>query len=178
MLITVGTTYMDTPDAFMPGGPLAPFGRARIGDVWVLKPLAGLLMDKGALPLLGRLGTTQYMPDGFEFQVAPTEYPADMGPPRYIANRADWVIKRAFDGKNTHPGIVCSPDLWAEVVHLAARDHSDVAQRYVSMPRAEIPVLIDGKHLEWVPSWVELSGFIFDGAFEGAGSGMHQMPKA
>ena len=36
------------------------------------------------------------------------------------------------------------------------------------MPKARIPVFIDEKHLEFVESRVELSSFIYDGAFGGA----------
>ena len=37
------------------------------------------------------------------------------------------------------------------------------------MPRAEVPAFVDGHHLEWVPSSIETSLFVFDGAFGGAG---------
>jgi len=45
-----------------------------------------------------------------------------------------------------------------------------VAQRYVSLPRTEVPVFVDEERLEWVTSRVELSTFVFDGAYGGAGA--------
>jgi hypothetical protein len=176
MLVAVGTTFLDDPAALAEGGRLRPLGRARWGDVWVLKPLAGLLMDKGALPLLTRLGCRQFMPDGFHFDVSQTEHPFQAPPDLYATTRPDWVIKRAFDGKDTHPGIARDPSTWIRVVSRAVADQGYVAQRYVSMPRARIPVLLDGKHLEWIESRVELSSFMFDGA--NGGSGVRYAPDA
>lgn len=172
MLITIGSSFMDSPDELAPGGSLSHFAKARIGDTWVLKPLAGLVVDKGALPALGKLGVGQRMADGFRFEVSPTEFPFHRRPERYLRDREGWVIKRAFDGKDTHIGVVRSPASWRSVVRSVVQDHEYVAQRYVSLPRAEVPVLVDEKHLEWVKSRVELSSFIYDGAF-GGGAGRH-----
>ncbi len=169
MLMTVGTTFMDRPETLRPGGPLAHLARARIGDVWVVKPLAGLLMDKGALPLLNRFGTADRMADGFRFEVGETEYPSANPPERYLDDREGWLIKRSFDGKDTHPGVARDAQTWADVVARARQGKAYVAQRYVSLPRADVPVLVDGRHLEWVPSRIELSVLVYDGAFGGAG---------
>jgi hypothetical protein len=169
MFITVGTTFMDHPELLRKGGALAHLGGPRIGDTWVLKPLAGLLIDKGALPLLGDLDHGRHMQDGFRFEIAPTEFPCGKSPSRYLRRPADWVIKRAFDGKHTNIGAVRDADAWRDVVAAATGSHEYVAQRYVPLPRAEVPVFVDEKHLEWVTSRVELSPFIYDGAYGGAG---------
>lgn len=169
MFITVGTTFMDEPKTAHDGAIRAQLGKARIGDVWVLKPLAGLLMDKGALPLLGKLSCLQRMTDGFRFDIAATEFPFGRRPARYLNRRRNWVVKRSFDGKDTHPGIARDPDRWSRIVADVVASRSYVAQQYVSLPRANVPVFIDEHHLEWVPSRIETSCFIFDGAFGGAG---------
>jgi len=169
MFITVGPTFLDEPERMMGRGELRHYGKARIGDTWVLKPLAGLVVDKGALPLLDRISGPYRMPDGFEFQISPTEFPFRKDPARYLDARKTWVTKRSFDGKDTHIGYTSSPADWENAVKTATRSHEYVAQRYVSLPRAEIPVFVDERYLEWVPSRVELSTFIYDGAFAGAG---------
>jgi hypothetical protein len=169
MFITVGSTFLDRPELLRKGGALHHLTRPRIGDTWVLKPLSGLMVDKGALPLLGTLDASTRMQDGFGFEIPHTEYPIDEGAARYLRRRADWVIKRSFDGKDTSVGAVSTADAWRSAVEAAVRGHDYVAQRYVSIPRTEVPVLMDEEHLEWVPSRVELSPFIYDGAFGGAG---------
>jgi hypothetical protein len=169
MFITVGTTFMDNPELLRKGGALAHLTGPRIGDTWVLKPLAGLLVDKGALPLLGELDSGRRMRDGFRFEISPAEFLFDRSPSRYLRRSEEWVIKRAFDGKHTTIGAVCDPIDWRDIVDAATGGHQYIAQKYVSLPRTEVPVFVDEKHLEWIPSRVELSPFIYDGAYGGAG---------
>ncbi|MCU1349749.1 MAG: hypothetical protein JWO56_2779, partial [Acidobacteria bacterium] len=169
MFITVGSTFLDKPQLLRKKGALRHLTGPRIGDTWVLKPLSGLMVDKGALPLLGRLDVSRRMQDGFRFEIPHTEYPIDAGSARYLRRRADWVIKRSFDGKDTSVGAVSTPAAWRSAVDAAVAGHDYVAQRYVSLPRAEVPVLVDEQHLEWVPSRIELSPFIYDGALGGVG---------
>jgi hypothetical protein len=176
MFVTVGTTFLDAPALMWADGPLAHFGRARIGDVWVLKPLVGLLVDKGALPLFGRLGADRRMADGFRFEVARTEYPEAATADRYLRARDEWVIKRAFDGKDTHVGIGSEPADWQAVVDAAAASRTYVAQQYVSMPRTEVPVFVDEQHLEWIESRAEVSPFMYAGAL--GGTGVRHAPSA
>ncbi|WP_404368876.1 hypothetical protein AB5I39_15620 [Sphingomonas sp. MMS24-J45] len=175
-LITVNTSFLDHPERFAPGGPFHAFRGARIGTVAIVKPLAGLLMDKGALPRLGELGARRTMADGFAFDVTHTEHPSRNLPGWYEDDQAGWVIKRAFDGKDTHPGIARSPTEWLRRVSRATRGPGYVAQRYVSLPKARIPVLVDGQHLEWVESRVETSSFMIGG--RNVGTGIRHAPDA
>ena len=170
MFITVCVSFMDKPELLKAGGPLSHFTQARIGDVWALKPLMGLIVDKGSLPLMGTLDCSRQMSDGFRFEIAQTEFPREQGADSYFNNRNDWIIKRSFDGKDTHIGVLHTEKQWRECVTAAAEDFDYVMQRYVSMPRTEVPVLVDEEHLEWIPSRVELSTFIYDGAYGGAGA--------
>lgn len=167
--VSVGTSFMDRPELLKKGGPLEHFAGGWIGDVRILKPLAGLLVDKGALPLLCETMPDRVLPDGSSFAIAWSQYPCRTLPGLYEEDRSGWVIKRAFDGKDTHPGIARSDEDWRRIVARAARDAGYIAQRYVAMPRARIPVLLDGQHLEWIDSRAEASMFIFDGKCGGVG---------
>jgi hypothetical protein len=132
----------------------------------IVKPLAAALMDKGVLPMMGELerGFAPRNASGFRFELAPTHFADER---RYAKD--DWVLKRAFCGKETHVGVSTSAKDWAAATK---QREGYVAQRYVSMPRARIPVFVDEKHLEHVESRVELSSFIFDGYF-GGGAARH-----
>jgi hypothetical protein len=168
MCLTIGSSFADAPGLLKPGRPLAHLRGPRVGNVWLVKPFAGLVIDKGTLPLLEAQKFPRVGPGGFRFEIAETERPKGKSPARYTRRKNDWVIKRAFDGKDTHVGIARSPALWREVVREVVKQDTHVAQRYVSIPKARVPVLVDGHHLEFVESRVELSAFIFDGHFGGA----------
>jgi hypothetical protein len=170
MLVTIGSSFLDEPELLKKGGRLAHLRGARIGEVSIVKPLAATLMDKGVLPLMHELEGqfTNRMADGYRFLISPTHYPRGESAAKYTRAKDRWVMKRAFDGKDTHVGIARDKELWGEVARVATAEDGYVAQEYVSMPRARIPVFIDEKHLEFVESRVELSSFIYDGAFGGA----------
>ena len=170
MLVTIGTSFLDEPELLEMGGRLEHLRGARIGDVSIVKPLAATLMDKGVLPLMHELESqfTNRMADGYRFEIAPTHFPKGEAPSKFTRAKDRWVMKRAFDGKDTHIGIARDAELWGEVARVATKEDGYVAQEYVSIPRARIPVFIDEKHLEFVESRVELSSFIYDGAFGGA----------
>ncbi len=173
MLVTIGSSFLDDPELLRPGGRLAHLRGSRIGEVAIVKPLAATLMDKGVLPLLQTLEPLfkNRSADGFRFEISPTHFPFGQKPSKYTRTQNDWVMKRAFDGKDTHIGISRSRELWSEVADVATSEPGYVAQKYVSLPRARIPVFID-KHLEFVESRVELSSFIYDGHF-GGGAARH-----
>ncbi len=174
MLVTIGSSFLDEPKLLRKGGALSHLRGSRIGEVQIVKPLAATLMDKGVLPLLQQLepNFTKRAADGFRFEIAPTHFPKGQAAGKYTKAKDRWVMKRAFDGKDTHIGVARSEALWREVAQVATREDGYVAQEYVSMPRARIPVFVDEKHLEFVESRVELSSFIYDGAF-GGGAARH-----
>lgn len=174
MLVTIGSSFLEEPQLLKPKGRLAHLRGARIGEVPIVKPLAATLMDKGVLPLMHQLEKhfSDRSADGYRFEIAPTHYPKGKPASRYLKDKSRWVLKRAFDGKDTHIGISRSDGLWREAVEVATKEDGYVAQEYVSMPRARIPVFIDEKHLEFVESRVELSSFIYDGHY-GGGAARH-----
>ncbi len=170
MMITIGSSFLDHLPTLKPRGSLARFRAAKLGDVWMVKPLAGLLMDKGSLPFLSTL--RERFPavdrDGFRFEIAPTEFSYQHAPAHYTRHKDDWVVKRAFDGKDTHIGITRSAETWRSIAKEIVKDQEYIAQRYISMPRARVPVFVEEKHLEWIESRVELSTFIYEGSYGGA----------
>ena len=168
MCLTIGSSFADRPEKLKPGRSLAFLRGPRVGNVWLVKPFAGLVIDKGTLPMLDAQDFARRAADGFRFEVGATEFTRGQRPSRYTRKQRDWVIKRSFDGKDTHVGWVRSPELWKEIAREVVKDDGYVAQKYVSIPRARVPVLADGHHLEFVESRVELSSFIFDGHFGGA----------
>jgi hypothetical protein len=170
MLITIGSSFADQLKTLGPRGSLARFRSSKLGDVWIIKPLAGLVMDKGCLPFLSTLDASFPAVDsnGFRFEIAATEFPFRRSPSRYTREKDAWVVKRAFDGKDTHVGIGRSPETWRSIAREIVKDQEYIAQKYVSMPRARVPVFVDEKHLEWIESRVELSTFIYEGSYGGA----------
>ena len=169
MLVTIGSSFLDEPKLLAPRGPLAHLRGSRIGTVNIVKPLAATLMDKGVLPLMQAVegDAPRRMKDGFRFEVSPTHFPTRAKKQQYLRGQEQWVLKRAFDGKDTHLGIARSVGLWRQVVDVATSEPGYVAQKYVSLPRARIPVFVDEQYLEFVESRVELSSFIYDGTFSG-----------
>lgn len=162
LMITIGTSFMDEPHRLT--SDLSALRGSNVGDVRLAKPLVSLGFDKGTLPFFRAMPLWPRR-DGKEFRVeiAETIFPADAK-----LKQDDWVLKKAFDGKDTHVGVSTAPRLWKTVLDEATRGREYVAQRYASMPRARMPVLIDDKHVEWLEVRTELSPFIFDGRFGGA----------
>ncbi|MBS1149542.1 MAG: hypothetical protein H6Q89_1240 [Myxococcaceae bacterium] len=167
LMITIGTSFMDEPHRLT--SDLSHLRGAKVGDVRLAKPLVSLGFDKGTLPFFRAMKLWPRR-DGKDFRVeiAPTLYPTPKHVRQLEREQDDWVLKKAFDGKDTHVGVSTAGRLWKRVLDEASRSQEYVAQRYASMPRARMPVLIDDKHLEWLDVRVELSPFIFEGRFGGA----------
>lgn len=167
LMITIGTSFMDEPHRL--NSDLRALRGAKVGDVRLAKPLVSLGFDKGTLPFFRAMaGWPRRDGAGFRVEIADTLFPRPKDARRLERARAGWVLKKAFDGKDTHVGVSTAARLWKRVVDEATHSKEYVAQRYASMPRARMPVLIDDKHLEWLDVRVELSPFIFEGRFGGA----------
>jgi len=167
LMITIGTSFMDEPHRLK--SDLLPLRGAKVGDVRLAKPLVSLAFDKGTLPFFRAMKGLP-LRDGKDFRVeiAETMFPSAKHTATLLNQQNDWVLKKAFDGKDTHVGVSTAGRLWKRVLDDASHTKQYVAQRYASMPRARMPVLIDDKHLEWLDVRVELSPFIFEGRFGGA----------
>jgi hypothetical protein len=167
VVVTISTSFFDDPHEFEGSAKL--FRGTRVGRAPVLKPFAGLAVDKGTLPWMLDLGLFPVrMDDGFEVDAADTRYLVGTKADWAVRDRRDLVLKRAFDGKDTHVGIATKPKVWAEAVQRATESADSVVQAYSPLPRAQMPVLIDGRHVEWIDVRVELTPFIVRGQFAGA----------
>ncbi len=167
LMITIGTSFMDEPHRLKTD--LKALRGAKVGDVRLAKPLVSLGFDKGTLPYFRAMkGWPRRDGRDFRVELAQTLYPSAKHVPQLQREQRDWVLKKAFDGKDTHVGVSTAGRLWKRVLDDASRSQEYIAQRYASMPRARMPVLIDDKHLEWLDVRVELSPFIFEGRFGGA----------
>ncbi len=166
--ITIGTSFMDEPERLR--GDLAAIAGLRAGRAPIVKPLASLLFDKGTMPFLGQLdvGPLADAETGLRFELAATEFPESEKAVVYRTDRADWVLKRAFDGKDTQIGATTHGRLWNRTLHAALATKDYVIQRYQSLPTTVMPVCVDGKNVEWIPVRVEISPFIIEGRYAGA----------
>ncbi len=164
---TIGTSFMDEPWLFEDA--LAHLTGAKIGDAPLIKPLASLCIDKGILPLMNTLGGWPISTEeGFRVEIPWTVYPQSEEATHYRLAKDEYVLKRAYDGKDTHVGISTAGRLWNRVLAQALESKAYVLQRYQPMSQTIMPMCFDGKHIEWVPVRVELSPFLVDGRYAGA----------
>jgi hypothetical protein len=167
--ITIGSSFMDEPWRLAPGGDLSALRGPRVGNAPLLKPVVSVCMDKGTMPFFGQLPSWPARHrSGFEVVQAPTEYPEREHAAHYRLHKDDYVLKRSFDGKDTHVGRATHGRVWNTVLEQALGSWDYVLQRYQSLPRTVMPVALDERTIEWVPVRVELSPFIIGGRYAGA----------
>jgi hypothetical protein len=169
--ITINTSFMDRPELFESDFSL--WKGARVGDTPLLSPLCGLCLDKGTLPWVA-----EHLPRGgpFSIEVPSTHPPTAEREVEYRLSRTEWVLKRAFDGKDTHAGCSTPGRQWNKVVARAIANGGYVMQRYRPMPTTVVPMTPDGETLHWLEVSFELSPFIIDGRF--AGGAVRYAPRA
>ncbi len=167
--ITIGSSFMDEPKRLAPRGDLAGLRGPKMGNAPILKPVVSVAMDKGTMPYFGSLPSWPAQDGhGFRVELSDTRFPERADAAEYRNNKDDYVLKRSFDGKDTHIGQATHGRLWNSVLEQALSSWDYVLQRYESMPRTVMPVAIDDKHIEWIPVRVELSPFIIRGRYAGA----------
>ena len=169
--LTINTTFFDSPELLRTR--YRHWTGSRVGRTPFFSPLSALCVDKGTLPWL-----TPHLASGGDFSVEIpfTEPPTEERMREYRLNREDWVLKRAFDGKDTHVGCSSHGRVWNERLAYALRAGGYVLQRYQSMPTTIVPVTPDGESIEWLEVSFELSPFLVDNAF--AGGIVRYAPKA
>lgn len=166
--VTIGSSFMDEPHRLARGGDLALLRGPTVGKAPLFKPVVSVCMDKGTMPFFGSLPIWPARgPGGFRVEQAETAFPDPDQAANYRLHRDDYVLKRSFDGKDTHVGRATHGRVWNAVLDKALRSWDYVIQRYQSMPRTVMPVAVDEKHIEWIPVRVELSPFIVRGQFAG-----------
>lgn len=160
--IPIGTHFLYAPERLT--SDLKHLSFDRIGNAPFLQPLAHLAIDKGTMPLWQTLPCWKETPD-----VAPidTHFPTPARATEYRLGRDRWVLKRSFEGKDTHAGISANSRAWNRALQTAVETREYVMQPYVKMSVASIPV-IDRGQVEWIDACVELSLFVIDGAYSGA----------
>jgi hypothetical protein len=164
---TIGTSFMDEPELFTDS--LHHLRGPKVGDVSLVKPIACVCIDKGTMPLLATMPEwSQPGADGFPIHIPTTAYPERGLAAEYRLNKNNYVLKKSFDGKDTHVGISTHGRIWNRILHKALDGTDYVIQKYEAMPRTTMPMCFDGKHIEWVPVRVELSPFLVDGRYVGA----------
>lgn len=165
--ITIGTSFMDEPERL--AGDLAAFAAPRFGKAPFIKPLVSLCFDKGTMPWLQSAAAWPLAgPDGFRLEMADTHFPHLDDATRYRLDKDAYVLKRAYDGKDTHVGVSTPGRRWNRVLDQAVGSREYVIQKYHSLPETVVPVTPDGKSIEWVTVRVEVSPFVIEGRYAGA----------
>lgn len=164
--VPIGTHFLYRPDLLL--GPLSALAGPSVGDAPFLQPLAHLLLDKGTMPFLGAMDALPARSDdGFVVELAPTFYPSEEDASRLRQDKDRYVLKRSFEGKDTFVGVSTPGRPWQRALRAALASRDYVAQEYVPMPRAIMPMVV-GDRIERVPVRVELSLLVIDGKYAGA----------
>ena len=132
-------------------------------------PLACLTLDKGLLPWLSAQGLAQpaRSPDGFELLFPDSFVPGAAHAEQLRLEKDRFVLKRAWEGKDTVVGCATHGRAWNRAVSEAIESRRFIAQKYFPLPRIEMPYLIEGK-IQRVTVRFELSPFLVEGRYAGA----------
>jgi len=132
-------------------------------------PLACLTLDKGLLPWLGATGLSQpaCSPDGFELNF-PRCFSPGAGQAEELRLEKDrFVLKRAWEGKDTVIGCATHGRAWNRAVAEAVGSSRFIAQEYFPLPTVEMPYLIEGQ-IQRISVRFEVSPFLVKGHYAGA----------
>ncbi len=150
---TVGETYLENPD--------------RLQSSSFRDSMAAFLFGKGLLPWLHENFSPAAGPEGFELELLSTEWPNPEQVSRYRLNKDDYVLKRAWLGKQTAVGCSSHGRAWNSLLALTLEKQTHVLQSYHPLPVVLMPVLVDNR-VERIPVRFELSPFIIEGRYAGA----------
>ncbi len=165
--LTVGNCFLLDPERLL--GTLAHLRSARVGDAPFVQPLATLVVGKGTMPFWQTVpGWPDVLPDGLRVELAATRFPVAADAAELRLARERFVIQRAFDGQRNVLGVLTPGRVWNRIVDEVTGSPEYIVQEYCSLPRAVIPVCIDGRHIERVEVRVELSPFVIDGRYAGS----------
>jgi len=167
--IPIGTHFLYDPDRF--ARELQHLGGTHVGDAPFLMPLTHLAIDKGTMPRIAALPMWPVLLDDLtEVRPIDTVYPDALDPRALRLDKDALLVKRSFEGKDTHIGIGTSARRWTRVVDeiLANEEQSSayVVQPYVPLPVTDMPILREDR-IAIEPVVVELSLFVLDGRHAG-----------
>ena len=169
--LTINTTFFDQTELL--GTRYSHWTGCRLGRTPFFSPLSALCVDKGTLPWV-----TPHLAGGGDFSVRipATEPPSQERARVFRLNKDEWVLKRAFDGKDTHVGCSTHGRVWNARLAYALRAGGYVMQKYQPMSVTVIPVTPDGESIEWKEVSCEFSPFLVGNRF--AGGIVRYAPKA
>lgn len=162
--ITINTSFMDEPHRMSEDFQI--WAGTHVGKAPLYKPLAALVFDKGTLTWLQEFPEPPC--DDYSVPIATTEFPLSSKAVEYRLQREEWVLKRSFDGKDTHVGRSAAGRVWNRAIAGALDSKEYILQRYETMPRTLMPITTDGEQIEWVEVCFEFSPFLIAGRFAGA----------
>lgn len=167
--IPIGTHFLYDPDRF--ARELLHLAGTHVGDAPFLMPLAHLAIDKGTMPRIAALPMWPVvLDDGTEVRPIDTVYPDALDARALRVDKDALLVKRSFEGKDTHIGIGTPARRWTRVIDeiLSSKEQSSayVVQPYVPLPVTDMPILRDGR-VVIEPVVVELSLFVLDGQHAG-----------
>ncbi|MCA9777239.1 MAG: hypothetical protein KC800_11000 [Candidatus Eremiobacteraeota bacterium] len=165
-LYTIGTNFLSELERAHEEWPHWRGGKA--GNTPILQPLAGMVLDKGALPAMQEwLSWPIQDEDGFEVRLPSTVFPNEEMAKHYRRHKDEFVLKRSFVDKDTLVGRSVRPRHWNRVLKQAMEGWDYVLQDYRTLPETIMPVSTDGESIDWVPVQVEISPFIIKGEYAG-----------
>lgn len=158
--ITINTSFMDEPERFE--REYAHWAGCQVGRTPFFKPLAALCLDKGTLASLRPSSQSDV-----DVRPAETHFPLARRAAEYRLERERFVLKRAFDGKDTYVGTSCNGRIWNRMIQRVLDGKDYVMQSYHPMPQTLLPISTDGTDLQWVQVSFEFSPFLVGGEFAG-----------
>lgn len=166
--LTIGTTFLFEEERLKTD--LKMLGGATIGKTPFIQSNATLVVDKGTMPFMAQQPVWPFTrrKDGFSVELAKTWFPRQKEAKDLRWNKDRYVLKKSFDGKDTHIGVSTPGRRWNNVLDRALDGKDYVVQRYSPLPKTIMPVTVDGKHIEWIPVRVELTPFVVRGRYAGS----------
>lgn len=163
--ITIGTQFSEQPERLQTD--LSMWTGNTVGGTPYIKPLAALCFEKAALPWLEEELPWPAQGDEFRLEVAHTVFPRPERRVEYQLQKEKYVLKRAFDGKDTRVGISSRGRPWNRTLARAVSSRDYVLQEYHPLPTTTVPVTRDGRTIEWLKVRLEVSPFVIDGEYSG-----------
>ncbi len=130
-------------------------------------PLACLCFGKGCLPSLSKSAPPFRNRENPSVELASSHWPDPDRASEYRLEKSNWVMKRAWSGKNTFVGHSSHGRVWNRALQKALDESGSILQAYSPLPTVLLPCLIDRKIVK-LPVRFELSPFLIGSEYAGA----------